>query len=201
MARLEVPDRVFITPNTLRKRYGDFDPNVFTRWQRQGKVEKIRNGLYLNGGHRLRSVVDLYSIANRMYVPSYVSTISALRYYNLIPEIVYGVTSISTKKTKEFNFKQTLFSYQQVKSSLFFGFQAIQWRKSSFYIATPEKALLDLAYLEPLFSEAAWLEEMRFDEEELRDGIDWNLMMVYANRIESETVNQRIALLLNTYDL
>ncbi|MEM7572352.1 MAG: hypothetical protein AAF433_05610 [Bacteroidota bacterium] len=201
MASLEVPDRVFITPNSLRKRYGDFDPNVFTRWQRQGKVEKIRNGLYLHGGYRLHGSLDRFCIAKQLYQPSYVSLISALRHYNIIPETVYSVTSIATRKTKSFQFRSTRYHYHQLKPELFFGYYEEKWRGQTYRIASREKALLDLAYLEPNFSDAGWLEEMRFDEDELKDGLDWDKMILYNQLFESPTVTSRIALLLNVYDL
>ena len=38
---IEVPaGKILITPADLRKRYGDFDPAIFTRWQEEGKVDK-----------------------------------------------------------------------------------------------------------------------------------------------------------------
>ncbi|MEM1324841.1 MAG: hypothetical protein AAGI23_02745 [Bacteroidota bacterium] len=85
---LEVPNRTFITPVDLRKRYGHFDPNVWSRWQEQEQVKKLRNGLYLNEDYNIRGQLDFFAIANRIYSPSYISLISAFRYYNLIPEIV-----------------------------------------------------------------------------------------------------------------
>ena len=74
MGYLKVPKGSdFITPLQLRKRYGKYDPNVFKRWQEEGKVEKIRNGLYLNNDYELHSNTDRYKIAYELYSPSYVS--------------------------------------------------------------------------------------------------------------------------------
>ncbi|MEL6669297.1 MAG: hypothetical protein AAFP08_10035, partial [Bacteroidota bacterium] len=67
MGYLEIPEgHDFITPLQLRKRYGKYDPNVFKRWQEQGKVEKIRNGLYLSSSFEHYSEVDTFKIANRL---------------------------------------------------------------------------------------------------------------------------------------
>ncbi len=94
---IEVPaGKIFITPADLRKRYGDFDPAIFTRWQEEGKVDKIRDGLYLSGEFELRGDLDRFVIAEELYSPSYISLHSALRYYNFIPETVYQVTSVTS---------------------------------------------------------------------------------------------------------
>ncbi|MEM6396019.1 MAG: hypothetical protein AAF741_06700 [Bacteroidota bacterium] len=202
MGYIEFPeDWTFITPQLLRKRYGQFDPNVFKRWQDQGKVEKVRNGLYRRTAHEMRGELDRYSIAYQIYPPSYVSLHSALKYHGFIPETVFEVTSVSTRKTKMIEFRNTRYRYRQIKDDLFWGYREETWRGLTYWLATPEKALIDLAYMEPQFSERDWLEEMRFDEMELSDTIDWVKMMIYADRIKSDTLNKRIGLLLDVYDL
>ena len=42
-------------------------------------------------------------VANKIYSPSYISLETALSYYGLIPESVYALTSVSTRKTISFN--------------------------------------------------------------------------------------------------
>lgn len=202
MGKYEVPtDRVFITTDYMRKKYGRFDPNVFKRWEKKGLVEKVRNGLYLNGEWNPFHDVDYYSIANELYDPSYVSLISAARYWNFIPETVYEITSVTTRKSNKFEYRNTRFHYHQVKPELFFGYEYIEWEGMPYRIASPEKTLLDMAYLEPLFSDRDWLEGMRFDPYEINESVDWIEMFLLANEIGSETVFKRIALLLEVYDL
>ena len=82
-----------------------------------------------------------------------------------------------------------------------FGFEVYEWRNGYYALATPEKALLDLAYLEPLFSDPNWLEEMRFDPILLAEDIDWIRMFTYADAFESQTMKNRITLLLEVYEL
>ncbi|MEL6355396.1 MAG: hypothetical protein AAFQ37_00535 [Bacteroidota bacterium] len=194
-------DRTFITPDYMRKRYGKYDPNIFRRWVEQGKVEKVRNGLYFTNEFDPIHDVEFFSIANELYEPSYISTISALRYWNFIPETVYSITSVSTRKTNEFEFRNTRFTYQQIKPKLFFGYEVVKWDGRPYRIAKPEKALLDLAYLEPQFSDEGWLEEMRFDTYEMKEGLNWDDMILFAYEINSETVYKRIAKLIETYNL
>lgn len=186
----------------MRLRYGpDYDPNVFTRWQESGEVVKIRNGLYRNTDFVVRSEVDRFTISNNLYPPSYISLHSALHYYGLIPEQVYATTAITTRKTKNFEAEGRRFNYRHVKSDLFFGYEAVPWREHTYQIARPEKALLDLAYLEPNFSDPDWIEGMRFDYFGLKDDLDWTQMFLYAYQMKSDTVFKRIALLLEVHDL
>jgi len=202
MGQLEMPvDRVFITPNLLKLRYIDYDPNVFKRWQDDHKIIKLRNGLYLNRAFEIESRVDKFMVANRMYEPSYVSLYTALHYYSLIPEHVVEINSISTRKTKHFEFGINRLTYQKVKPELFFGYEEVPWRGGTYRIAYPEKAILDLAYLEPNFSDPDWLESMRFDYFGLREDIDWEQMYRLNYCFNSDTVSKRIGLLRDVYDV
>lgn len=121
-------DRLFITPDLLRKLHGTFDPNIFTRWQREGRVEKIRNGLYIDKEYTFRGALDRYKVSNQLYAPSYISLFSALRFYNFIPEIVYETTAVSTRKTQTFRSDRARYTYRQIKKELFFGFVRHEWR-------------------------------------------------------------------------
>ncbi|MEO0733515.1 MAG: hypothetical protein AAFZ52_11810 [Bacteroidota bacterium] len=195
-------EKTFIRPVDMRKRYGaGYDPNVFRRWAAAGRLRKLRNGLYINADWFPESEVDTFTLANQIYEPSYVSLLSALHYYSLIPEHVFEVTSVTTRKTKEFQDRKKRFRYQKIKSSLFFGMDVVPWKGMSYAIAQPEKALLDLAYLEPNFSDPDWLEEMRFDYWGLKEDINWGNMFLFAHQMNSKVVYKRIALLLEVYDI
>lgn len=76
------------------------------------------------------------------------STEYALGFYDLIPEKVEDVTSITTKKTAKFTNAFGTFLYQHVKTDLFFGFTQIEDENGfPVLIAEPEKAMLDFIYL------------------------------------------------------
>lgn len=196
------PNNVFITPSTMRVRYGDgYNPNVFKYWVDKGDLSKVRNGLYLREAFKVYSEVDRFMISNHLYSPSYVTLHSALHYYSLIPEQVYETTAVTTRKTKTFQCQERQYRFRTMKPSLFFGYEAVPWRGYTYLIAHPEKAILDLAYLEPLFSDRDWLEEMRFDYWGLKDDIDWDRMDHYLQRFDSNTISSRIELMKNTYEL
>ena len=201
MATYETPRTLFFTPHDLTNAYGKYDPNVFKRWVQQGRAKKLRNGLYLSDPSFIRSEIDMFAVANHLHAPSYVSLHSALSYYSLIPEYVFEVTSITTRKTKAFQVDDVRYRYRTIKPSLFFGYEKVQWRGRTYNIATREKAILDLAYLEPQFSDPDWLLGMRFDEDELAGGLNWERMWKYGLAMNSQTIMNRITLLYDTYDI
>ncbi|NBC05807.1 MAG: hypothetical protein GVY26_01285 [Bacteroidetes bacterium] len=202
MSKYELPkDRTLITTDYMRKKYGKYDPNIFRRWVDQGKVEKVRNGVYRFSDSVLESDWDRYVIANALQYPSYVSLHSALYFYNLIPEYVFNVSSVSTKKTQFYTFRDTRYTFQQLKPSLYFGYRVFSWKGNQFRIALLEKAILDLAYLEPLFVDPSWLEEMRFDEDVLRDEVDWAIVSSFARKMDAPSIYKKINTLRSTYSL
>jgi len=87
-----------------------------------------------------------FEIANKVYQPSYISFETALSYYNIIPETVYIVTSATTKRSKEFTIRNSIFRYYKIKKRLFFGYQPQKIRNKTILIAEKEKALLDYIY-------------------------------------------------------
>ncbi len=107
-----------------------------------GLFLKLRNGFYMISD----SQPDLYLVANRLYRPSYLSLESALSHYNLIPETVYGISSLTTKATREFKTPLGVFSYQKIKPGVFKGYELKKIGAGRVLIAEPEKALLDYLY-------------------------------------------------------
>ena len=188
-------DLTFVTPASVRLRAGrEIDPNLFTRWQREGRVRKLRNGLYLNAEVRLRGPADHFLVANRLYEPSYVSLHAALHYWGLIPEAVFEVTSVSTRKTAMFRVGGVRYSYRQIAPAMLFGYDVAEWRGSSLYVAHAEKALIDYAYFHAEMDDPDYVYEMRFDESVLAE-LDWGRMERYLRWADSPALTRRIDLL------
>ena len=200
--RYELPEIPFITPQSMRLRYGpSFDPNVFTRWQRDGLVEKVRNGLYRRTDWKMRGEWDRWIIAQHLYAPSYISLHSAFRYYNFIPETVVEVSSITTKRTRQFVHQHVGFTYRSVRPELFFGYSYLNWNNSVCALAGPEKALLDFAYLLPRYFEEDELLELRLDVDEMEAHIDPAVLATYLDLFDSTVLRKRVTLLLNVYEM
>lgn len=85
-------------------------------------------------------------IANQLYQPSYVSLEYALAYHNLLPEMVYIITSATTKPTREFLVEDKIYRYTTIKPSAYTGYELKIVDGKRFLIADPEKAVADYLY-------------------------------------------------------
>jgi len=103
---------------------------------------KIRNGLYALRADQPQEEI----IANRLYAPSYISFEYALNRYGVIPEIVYAVTSATTRITREFVVDNKSFTYSHIKKQAYRGYKAEKLGGVTILIAEPEKALADYLY-------------------------------------------------------
>lgn len=124
-----------------------------SRWAHQGKLIQLRKGKYLLPQRYRHQKPSTYFVSNYLYRPSYVSLYSALEYYNLIPEAVQRCEAITTRHPQSWNTEFGIFKYFHIKPDRFWGFRErnadrLALNQQNFLIATPEKALLDLFYLE-----------------------------------------------------
>lgn len=135
-----------------------------SQWVSQKKLIQLRRGKYILPQELSGLPVSHYYIANYLYRPSYASLYTALEYYDTIPETVHEIQSVSTRQTANWNTPIGRFSYKSVKPERFWGFveQNDRLSKQKFFMAAPEKALLDLFY----FHKGEWtverIREMRF---------------------------------------
>ncbi|MDF1593244.1 MAG: hypothetical protein P1P89_17155 [Desulfobacterales bacterium] len=116
-----------------------------SRYVKKGLLVRLKRNLYV-----LREVWDAagweekYSLANLGQTPSYISLMTALEYYAITTQVQRGlIESIAVKRTKEISLNGSVFKYTKVGVGLYFGFK----REKGFFIAVPEKALLDAFYL------------------------------------------------------
>ena len=141
--------------------------NQLGRWLAKKLLLKVKKGVYLLQGE---AHPDLNWIANRLYEPSYISLEYALSFYDLIPERVADITSVTTLKTKTFKNELGNFVYRHVKPEVLRGFRKAGESKPSFFIAEPEKAIIDFLYfnLQELSKEPATIlkESYRFQNHE-----------------------------------
>jgi len=179
----------------------DFDRNNLTRWCRKGLLTKLRNQYYAFPEYRQMPDFSRY-VANRIYTPSYISLHSALSFYGMIPEEVVQLTSVTTLKTAKFQNDFGTFHYQNVKTPLFFGYEIKTMQNGrGLLFATPEKALLDLLYLNPFYKTEQDMEELRLDEDFMQNEFNTERLSDYLSRIGSKALTQRVKCLLKTYDL
>jgi len=137
----------------------------------------LRRGLYTIGPHIDLPKPEPFLIANHLRGPSYVSLESALSYWNMIPERVYEISSVTTKTSKQYKTQIGRFSYQQLKTPYYsYGIQNIAYSpKQTIIIASREKALCDKIVLTPKINlrsvkqtKEFLMEDLRIDAEVLR---------------------------------
>ena len=152
------------TPN---KRYA-----LVKRALASGELIRIKRGLYCLAKKYHRVPLDLFVVAQAIYYPSYISLYSAMSYHGLIPEAVYSITSVSTKRRKSFNTPIATFDFFNVPEKNFLeGIQRIEGESGAFLIATPQKSILDFVYVfNPDWLDMKWaIEDLRINEDILMD--------------------------------
>ena len=112
------------------------------RQAEEGFLLRLKRGLYTLKTDKPAEE----EIANALYKPSYISFEYALAYYNIIPEMVYEVTSATTKPTRMFETDTLAFGYYTIKIEAYTGYSLIKKAGKEFLIAEPEKALVDYLY-------------------------------------------------------
>jgi predicted transcriptional regulator of viral defense system len=116
-----------------------------SRYVKFGVLVRIKRNMYVrrevwNAAGREQK----FMIANLGQIPSYISLMTALDYYEITTQVQRDFfESIAVKRTKEIHVDDNLFRYSKVTGALYFGFK----KEKDFFIATPEKALLDAFYL------------------------------------------------------
>lgn len=165
---------------------GDVDPKAMrvqlSRWVKSGKIIQLRRGLYTLSPPWKKNKAHPFLIANRLQKASYVSLQSALSYYNLIPDLVQTVTSVSTGRTEQLSTPLGHFSFQHIKTELFFAYQAVRLTNQLFFIAEAEKAILDLIYLQTGGDDLTFLEALRLQN---LDNLDLFRLQSLARRFKS----------------
>jgi predicted transcriptional regulator of viral defense system len=119
-----------------------------SRYLKRKDLIQLKNGLFVSNFFYNKNKNDIsykYFLANILRKPSYISSWTALQYYNLATEAIYPIISTTTKITRDYRTKIGNFKYQKIKNELFTDFSLIK-NKFEFFIATPSKALFDLLY-------------------------------------------------------
>lgn len=119
-----------------------------SRFLKYKEIFQLKKGLYISVDFFNQNKGDIsysFYLANIIRTPSYVSSWTALQYYNLTTEVIHSITSVTPKVTRNYQSKVGNFAYQSIKKELFSDFSLING-KFDFFIASPSKALFDLLY-------------------------------------------------------
>jgi predicted transcriptional regulator of viral defense system len=204
------PFRVFSVVD-IGKMFPGFTWLNLVNWQRKGYIQKLRRQWYCfsyPGNQQNNS----WLAANLIYQPSYISLETALSFYSIIPEAIYSVTSVTTKKTNRFETPLGNFTYTSIKEQLFgFGQKLVNYSRESednpgktgrkILFADPEKAILDFFYINHQYNTEEEIEYLRFDARVLSEIIEPSRFSEYLARFDSKALADRILKMKKVYSL
>lgn len=145
----------------------DYIRQQLTRWINSGRIYQLRRGLYAFAPPYQKVKPHPFVIANHLQRSSYVSTQSALTFYGLIPETIYTTTSVSTGRPERLETPIGVFEFRHIKPDLLWGYTMIDLDRQHALVAKPEKALIDLIYLQPGGDDMDYLEGLRLQNLQL----------------------------------
>ncbi|MEO8231732.1 MAG: hypothetical protein ABI638_05595 [Ignavibacteriota bacterium] len=184
-------DYLVFSVNDILKLEPGFHRQRLVEWQKKGYIKKIVDRFYIFSDTKIDEEL-LYLISNRIYQPSYISLETALKYYNLIPESVYAVTAVSSKRTYHFKSAVADFLYRKIQPKLIFGYKAVQNKNYTIKIAEIEKAVIDYFYLNPQIKTNGHFEELRFNSKEFLENYNNEKMMQYIELFSNKSLNKRM---------
>jgi len=187
----ELKDFTIFSLNEIKNIEPGFYRRRLNEWQDKGYIKKVVREYYIFSDLKLSEEI-LFKIANRIYLPSYVSLESALSYYHLIPESVYGITSISTRKTYHFRTSIGEFIYRTLKPPLFFGYDLMKFQEKYLKMACIEKALLDYFYLHSDIETEQDFESLRINKEMFFEKMNEEKLMNFLEKFNQKKLTGRI---------
>lgn len=132
------------------------------RWTAAGRLYQLRRGLYALAPPYQKVKPHPFTVANALVRGSYVSLQAALAHYGLIPEYAPVVTSVSSRRPGRWETALGVFTYHHIKAGWLHGYRLLDLGAGQrAFVATPEKALLDLVYLQPAGDDPTYLAELR----------------------------------------
>lgn len=110
--------------------------NIFIRLKKNFYVLE-QNWEYIPGK-------DFFRISNFLQVPSYISLMTALSYYEVTTQVQQKFfENVSLKRSKQIEIKGVEFHFYKLKKQYYFDFI----KQDNMFIASREKALMDAIYL------------------------------------------------------
>lgn len=116
-----------------------------SRYVRQGVLIRLKKGFYTTAWKwENLNRQDFFKIANILQVPSYISLMSALAYYEVTTQAQNNYQeNICLKRSIVYNVREAVFNYVKVQARYYGDFV----KTDGIFIATKEKAFVDAAYL------------------------------------------------------
>ncbi len=109
-----------------------------------GKLNNPRKGIYTKTNY------DPQELACKIYTPSYISLELVLQKAGIIFQYDSGITSVSYLR-RDVVIDGQIYSYRKIKGEILTNREGIFQQENDLNIASPERAFLDMLYLNPKF--------------------------------------------------
>jgi hypothetical protein len=123
------------------------------RWVQAGHILTLKKGVYMTRRfyeqHRAEEAFPL-AVSAILLPQSYVSLDFILQQHNVLTEITYPVTCITTKNTRTIQNTIGTFWYRSIRKDLYIGFSITEYYGVRYARASLAKALFDYLYLRPI---------------------------------------------------
>lgn len=176
--------------NDIRKIEADFDLRRLNEWRKKNYLKKVRQGFYIFSDLKINEPA-LFTIANHLHAPSYISLEMALSIYGLIPEAVYGITSVTSQKTKTWKTPIGDFIYRHIRAELLFGYELRERDGHRCQVAEIEKAVLDYLYFNSKLKDEESFAGWRFNAGEFKEKMNREKFNKYLAAFNSQALARR----------
>ncbi len=178
----------------LEKSYNNVNEKI-SNLIRNGDLIRLKKGFYSFSKPYQSKPIDLISVANSLYTPSYVSFDYALSFYGMIPERVNEITSATSKNEKLFDTQIGRFSYKKVSMEAYS--LGLDWIYDDIeggrFIATAEKALCDkIKYDRGIgtLTQSSMKEYLKYDLRiDITKPLNYELIEIIAKAYKSRNLN------------
>ncbi|MCK4745036.1 hypothetical protein KAS41_03160 [Candidatus Parcubacteria bacterium] len=170
--------------------------NRIHQLEKRGWFVRVKQGLYVvvsDIASRSTSNVSLFRIAHAINDKSYVSFDYALSYYNIFDQYAKMITSITTTRTKKYEFQKTIFKFVKINKNYYFGFSQKRIEGKLVNIADLEKIIIDYFY----FNKTSYILSLMLEKlRNYKNDFDFEKMQNYALRCNI-TTQRKIGFLLD----
>ena len=169
---------------------------------RHGEVVRLKPGLFILAGDICGAQAHPFVVAAALHSPSHISLESALAYHGLIPEAVFGVVSVTSRRAREFKTPIGQFTFVRVPAdNPMAGVRSVRIDNDAWaFVAGPIRTIADLIYIR---KDVSWeddglaflTESLRIEEEDLceisMDEIDEVVESIRSKRVGRYLIGMR----------
>jgi len=191
----------------IRGVFGSIDRRRLHEWADKGDVTRLTKGHYVFSEFLGAAGLELL-ISNKIYEPSYITAEYVMSQHSLIPEAVYTITGVSTRKTNHFSTAAGEFSYRSIKRELFTGYDmkkvtlhlAGKQTERLVRIASLEKAFFDFMYFRNMHLTSDQIAHYRFDDHILAS-MDQERLRAFIQKAGRKSLESTLTTILKHHDV